>query len=174
MLRRRTHRPTRARRRPVVGALAAIVLATACGSSDGVAASTYEGLDAALVAEATQNANFVSRLDEQPDDTRAGLAQGMVINFAVCRQLLRAYEQLVTTGTADPLPPLSRPTNPESFSYDWWLEDHAAMSAAVRDRDVDAVRQWVAGEGSCGEWIPVSSDAPETIRERVAALEVER
>lgn len=169
---RQSHKSIRSCHRNLVALLATVALATACGAPDDVAASTYDGLDAELVAEATENANFISRLEAQPDDTKSGLAQGMVINFAVCRQLFHAYEQLVTTGAADPLPALARPTNPESLSYDWWIKDHAAMSTAVQDRDIDAIRQWIAGEGSCGEWIPVEANTSETISDRVAALEV--
>lgn len=175
----RNHRSIRPQRRALiavavivgVAALAIVALATAGDSSDDIAAATYDGLDPTLVAEATQNANFVNRLEEQPDETKAGLAQGMVINFEVCRQLLHAYEELVTTGSAEPLPALPKPTNPEPFSYDWWVKDHVEMSNAVLDRNVDAIRGWIAGEGSCGEWIPATGRDPETISERVAALE---
>lgn len=164
---------TRQRTSAIVLALT-VTLVPACSSEEAVAASTYAGLDQTLVAEATTNANFVDRLAEQPDDTKAGLAQGMVINFAVCRQLLHAYGQLVTTGSADPLPALPKPTSPSEFSYEWWVKDHASMTTAVANRDVDAVRRWLTGDGSCGEWVPAAPGNPETISERVAQLGTEQ
>lgn len=164
----KTHQTRRMRSASILISISALL--AGCSSDDAVTTSTYDGLDAALVTEATNNGEFVSRLADQPPETKAGLAQGMVINFAVCRQMLRAYEQLLTTGTAEPLPALPRPTNPESFSYDWWIRDHESMSTAVEGRDIDAVRQWIAGEGSCGEWVPVSAAEFETIQQRVASL----
>lgn len=137
----------------VPAALVAVLLvATACGRSVNIDASTpiFTGLDPTVVAEVLSNPVAEQKIKEEPDETKEMLAQGMVENFIVCRQFLHAYQAWQRTGTAPPTPEAPKPVSPRSD----WTGEFNAYAEPLRSGDIGQLRDALTNESGCGVWIP--------------------
>ncbi|ROS22959.1 hypothetical protein [Cellulomonas sp. PhB150] len=150
-----------------------ILALTACSSSEvkvDAAQPYFEGLEAAYVQEVLDNPVSRQKINEEPEDTRASMAQGIVRNFIVCRGVWDDYSKWITTGVRPDLVALPEPKNPEEPSATQWKTDYAYLESQYASGEPDQVRDWLTQPGSCGAWIPVSPDKPDvTISDAVRA-----
>lgn len=146
------------RRRVVLTIYAGVLLASCGTGSDTLAADAphFAGLDPSIVAEVVASPVVREKIDEEGDETKESLAQGIARNFAVCRDAHRVYETWIQTGVVPSLNPLPMPANPAEPSASWWITDYAWLEAQVESGEPDKLRLWLTGEGTCGEWIPAT------------------
>jgi hypothetical protein len=78
-----------------------------------------KGLDPEVVEEALANPEVQERLEPSDGAGQQTLAQGMVINFIVCRDVARVYLGWRETGKLPPLAPLPVPDNPTTGYAQW-------------------------------------------------------
>lgn len=153
-------------------AVLAVVL-TACAAADLDAGSeAFEGLDPAVVDEVMQNPVAWGKVQEEDEQTRASMAQGIVRNFVQCRAAYDAYRAWVTTGTTPDVPPLDAASNPLEPAATAIAQSQAYIEAAISSGEPDRLRDFLVGEARCGEWIPVEPGRPDgpTIEDAVGAL----
>jgi len=150
-------------RRAVVVAALGLTLLTGCGQDDtGLSpdADYYAGLDPKVVAEYVANPVVQQKLAQDTPEERPSLAQGGAINFIVCRDSLRVYQEWLRNGKPPALAPLPKPDHPQP-SYDYWKDDYARLQALVASGDPEQLRdKWLTGDGSCGQWIPAQPGHP--------------
>ena len=132
------------------------VVAAGCShqGATSVDAPYFEGLDQTVVGEVLNDPVALQKIEEEPSDTRESMAQGIVINFMVCRDALRVYQGWRNTGVAPSLEPLPTPTNPREPSYSDWITSYANLETRVDSGELEQLRFWLTAEGSCGRWIP--------------------
>lgn len=146
----------------IVGIVAACgVLAGCSGVTDlGAVVITpdneaLEGLDSAVATEMLANPIAMERLrDEQGRAAKESLAQGMAINFSVCRDVFRVYEGWLNSGTPPELEPLPRPVSPRQPAMQAWNSSYLDLQKRVASGEADRLKDFLTGEASCGEWIP--------------------
>jgi hypothetical protein len=136
-----------------------LIALAACSRSGGISgnADSFKGLDPSVVAEVLANPVASQKLQEEPEATKASLAQGMVRNFILCRQAFHVYQGWITTGTPPSLGPLPTPTHPLEPSNSAEVHDYAAVRTAIRSGEVEQLRFWLTAQGSCGQWIPAKA-----------------
>ncbi|GAB3089768.1 hypothetical protein [Nocardioides zeae] len=146
----------------VACALACATTVSACGGSSeqeaaGLTAdaAAFDGLDQAVVEEVLENPDAVGKIeDEASSSAAASMAQGITINFVVCRRVAADYRTWVTTGAVPTLAALPEPTRPQQPSYADWQRMHDDLAALYASGDPAQVRGFLTGESSCGHWIP--------------------
>lgn len=152
-----------------------VLVVGACASSKAVSAdaSYFDGLDQDVVAEVLADPVARQKIDEEPEDTRASMAQGITINYVVCRDALRVYQDWLSTGSASELAPLPVPVSPMQPSYSDWEASFAGLEARLDSGELEQLRFWLTAEGSCGQWIPAHPGEPSgpTIKDVVAGEE---
>jgi hypothetical protein len=150
------------------GTLLGSVLLGGCSGDEPADATYFAGLDPAVVTEVLQNPAVQERIQGDSREDREMRLQGSVINFVVCRDLLRVYRTWVTTGAAPEPAPLPAPEDPRA---DWRTEFSHVLRAAGSG-DPDQLRQALTGEGTCGSWIPATPGQPAgpTIEDAIRAL----
>ena len=114
----------------------------------------FQGLDPAVVSEILENPTVRTKIERRPKEDQPGLAQGIAINFIVCRDMLHDYQQWQNTGIAPTLRPLPRPSNPDPLTADHWELRYIDIKESIESGDPEQLRDFLTGEGSCGEWIP--------------------
>lgn len=117
-------------------------------------ADVFQGLDPTVVSEVLANPTVRTKIETEPKERQPSLAQGIVINFIVCRDLLKDYQQWQLTGIAPTLKPLPQPTNPDPLTTEGWELKYSGIKEGVDSGDPENLRDWLIGEGRCGEWIP--------------------
>jgi hypothetical protein len=151
-------------------AVAALVV-SGCAETDplDVDSPVFAGLDQAVVEEVLDNPAATQKINEEPESTRASMAQGIVRNFLVCRDAYETYEGWITTGIRPELAPLPTPDNPEEPSNGDWATAYSALEDRVASGESDQLREWLTAEGSCGAWIPADPDQADgpTIRDAI-------
>ncbi len=152
-----------AHRRLAAATASLLLLLGACSSADVASADAdhFAGLDPTVVAEVVDNPVVAQRLDEEPPETRASLAQGIARNFIVCRDAFRVYQDWITTGAPPPLAPLPIPDNPVEPSNTVWEREYEALQARIASGEPQQLRFWLTAEGSCGQWIPANPGEPQ-------------
>ncbi len=149
-----------------------LLLVSACssGTSQPAAGSAeFGGLDKAVVSEVLHNPVAMKKISEEPVATRASMAQGIVVNFEVCRDAYRVFDAWTTTGQAPALAPLPTPTSPQEPSYTDWKVSYGLLRNRIASGEIDQLRDWLTLSGSCGTWIPAKpgdANGP-TIRDAV-------
>ncbi len=135
-----------------------LLVVTGCDSAEplSVDASFFEGLDEVVVAEVLVNPVARQKIEEEPEDTKESMAQGIVINFVVCRDAFRVYEDWITRGVAPDLGPLPAPVSPREPSYTDWKTSYAQLETRLDSGELEQLRFWLTAEGSCGRWIPAN------------------
>jgi hypothetical protein len=149
--------------RLLVALTSALLLLTGC-SPDGATelasvtspdAEHFAGLDPGLVEEAMAHPHSSEALGEETSDAgRESLAQGIVRNFAVCRDAFEVYTRWVTTGDPGSLAPLPMPDSPREPSHTVWGREYAQFEDAATSGDPEQLRFRLTANGSCGQWIP--------------------
>ena len=152
-----------ARARAQTAAVAMLLLVAGCtgvGGGAAFAAATspdaehFAGLDREVVAEVMSDPIALERLGQEADADRESMAQGMVRNFAVCRDAFELYARWITTGEPGSLAPLPVPDAPREPSHGSWPGEYARFEAAVTSGDPDRLREQLTANGACGQWIP--------------------
>lgn len=141
-------------KRLAISAFVIAVAGCALGVPLSVDADFFEGLDLAVVAEVLDNPVARQKIEEEPILTRASMAQGIVVNFILCRDALRVYQEWVNTGVAPNLEPPPTPTNPREPSYSSIDDYYAQFETSIDSGELDQLRLLLTAEGSCGQWIP--------------------
>jgi hypothetical protein len=158
-------------RRFVAFALCSVLATSGCGAGQSLSADApyFEGLDSGVVAEVLVDPVARQKIEEEPEDTRESMAQGIAINFMVCRDALRVYEDWIGTGVAPDLNPLPVPARPREPSYSDWETTFADLEARLASGEIEQLRFWLTAEGSCGQWIPALPGDPSgpTIKDAV-------
>ncbi len=154
--------------------LAGISLCLALSACSGDAdvsedASHFEGLDREVVAEVLSDPVAAQKIEEEPEETKASMAQGIVRNYEVCRAAFRAYHEWTTTGRAPELAPIPVPASPEEPSNEAVARDYSSVKAAILSGEPQQLRTRLTAEGSCGQWIPAEPGDREgpTIKEAI-------
>lgn len=164
------------RRRVAAGAVVAsfAVLLAGCGGAPDLAADSevFEGLDRAVVHEVLESPVASGKVEQAAEESRASMAQGIVRNFLQCRGAYAAYRSWVTTGTAPAVPAPSDPVVPLEPSNETTERAQVDIHTAIRSGEPARLRDFLVGEGRCGEWIPVRPGDPagDTIADAVDAL----
>jgi len=144
--------------RRYVRALVVVALLVSAGCSRGAAVASsdeyFHGLDPSAVAEVLANPVAMQKISEEPPGTRGSMAQGIVINFLVCRDAARVYRKWIRVGVRPSLAPLPVPEVPMTPSYPDWERSYADLKGRIASGDIDQLRFWLTAEGSCGRWIP--------------------
>ncbi len=153
-------------------ACAALFVLSACGSGDdSVAASSdaLKGLDTAIVSEVLANPVALERINGETGSRKSGMAQGIVRNFIVCRSAFDVYNDWRLTGTPSDLVTNPEPANPVEPSNKDFADYYQRIAGAVTSGDILIFREWLTGEGSCGQWIPSEPGDPNspTIRDAI-------
>ena len=132
------------------------VALSVCGGDAEVSkdASYFEGLDPDVVAEVLNDPVAAQKIEEEPEETKASMAQGIVRNYIICREAFRVYEEWTTTGQVPKLEPIPSPANPEEPSNESVEDDYSSVKAAIESGEPQQLRQRLTAEGSCGQWIP--------------------
>lgn len=154
------------------GAALAVVLAS-CATDDLDAGSeAFDGLDPAVVDEVMQNPVAWGKVQEEDEQTRASMAQGVVRNFVQCRGAYDAYRSWVTTGTTPDVPVMDAASHPLEPAATAIEQSQAYIEAAISSGEPARLRDFLVGEARCGEWIPVEPGKPDgpTIEDAVGAL----
>lgn len=130
-----------------------------CGSEDAAlppaGSSIFDGLNAQVVTEVLANPDAASKItDEDSAEAQASMAQGIVINFIVCRQVAADYRSWLTTGARPALARLPTPSHPQQPSYGDWQLGRTHLQGLFDSGDPAQVRNYLTGESSCGHWIP--------------------
>lgn len=151
---------TRRTNRLVGAALAALLVAACSGNADAsvesVDARVFAGLDPVVVQEVLDNPIAMGKINEEPEDSRESMAQGIVRNFEVCRDAAAFYSEWLGTGEKPDLAPLPVPEDPREPSNSAWDADYGLLTAAADSGDPQLVRDWLTLVGSCGQWIPAT------------------
>ena len=138
--------------------LLALCLNLLAGCSDSILSSpdadVFQGLDPTVVSEVLANPAARAKIETEPKEGQPGLAQGIVMNFIVCRDLLKDYQQWQQTGIAPTLKPLPRPTNPDPLTDEDWELSYLDIKESIESGDPEELRDLLTGNPSCGEWIP--------------------
>ncbi len=116
----------------------------------------FEGLDSIVVAEIIDNPDVRQKIEEEPAATKESLAQGIAINFTVCRDALRVYQELEDTGVTPALNPLPAPINPMEPSHSDWDKSYTDLVTRADSGELEQLRFWLTANGSCGPWIPAT------------------
>lgn len=132
------------------------LIAASCTEGLSADADYFDGLDGTVVAEILEHPAARQKIEEEPSATRASMAQGIAVNFMVCRDALRAYQGWVSTGVAPSLGPLPKPIHPREPSFSANENQYARLAASLDSGELDQLRLSLTGEGSCGQWIPAS------------------
>ena len=138
--------------------LLALCLNLLAGCSSSVLSSpdadVFKGLDPAVVSEVLANPAARTKIERRPKEDQPGLAQGIVMSFIVCRDLLKDYQQWQQAGIAPTLKPLPRPTNPDPLTAEHWELRYIDIKETIESGDPEELRDFLTGNPSCGEWIP--------------------
>ena len=138
--------------------LLSLCLNLLAGCSDSILSSPdsdiFQGLDPTVVSEVLENPAVRAKIERWAKEDQPGLAQGIVINFIVCRDMLYDYQQWQNTGIAPTLRPLPRPANPDPITAEDWELIYIDIKGSIESGDPEQLRDLLTGEGSCGEWIP--------------------
>lgn len=68
--------------------------------------------------------------------------------------MLRAYQSWIKTGTPPTLNLLPIPANPDADTTKHWEMRYSDILTSIESGDPEQLRNWIIGDGSCGEWIP--------------------
>lgn len=145
-----------ARQRMTVVTLAILCLAVvgcAGGSVFDPDARHFDGLDPAVVAEVLSNPVERSRIERQSSDLQKRLAQVRVINFIMCRDVLRVYQEWLKTGYVSELRDLPAPTYEEEGFYTWDNE-YKRIENILATGSIDELRKRLTQQTSCGQGVP--------------------
>ena len=80
--------------------------------------------------------------------------QGMVQNFAICREATRVYLEWQKSGSAPKVARSQPPSNPEQPSADDAVRAWEYYEKLAKQGDIEQLRQALTSESSCGAWIP--------------------
>lgn len=154
-----------------IGLVGLLILAGGCGSSSIVKDDVLAGLDPAVAQEVLADPNARDTLGTFEGEQRDGLAQGMVINFIVCRDALRVLENWRSTGEQVELAPLPQPDNPVAPFFGEWQERYDDLKATYATGEVAALAEWVGGPYGCGIQVPAIPGDPSgpTVADRAVA-----
>ena len=132
-------------------------------------AGYFEGLDPEVVDEVLNDPVAAQKIEEEPEETKASMAQGIVRNYVICREAFQAYREWTTTGQAPELEPMPSPDDPEEPSNESVENDYAAVKAAIESGEPQQLRLRLTAEGGCGNWIPAEPGDREgpTIKEAI-------
>ncbi|WP_431836137.1 hypothetical protein [Cellulomonas sp. Y8] len=156
-----------------MAALAAGLLLTSCGQSEPSEDSTvFDGLDSSVVREVMDSPVAWGKVLQEEEQTRDSMAQGIVRNFIQCRSAFDAYRSWVTTGAAPDAPTLPEATHPIEPANTAIVQAQEYIEAAIDSGEPAQLRDFLVGEATCGEWIPVEEGRPDgpTIEDAVEAL----
>ena len=138
--------------------LLALCLNLLTGCSDSILSSpdadVFQGLDPTVVSEVLANPTVRTKIERRAKDEQPGLAQGIVINFIVCRDMLRVYQEWQRSGVPPKLQPLPHHANPDPITAESWELKYSGIKESADSGDPENLRDWLIGEGRCGEWIP--------------------
>lgn len=112
----------------------------------------FVGLDPAVVAEVLSNPVERSRIERESPDQK-NLAQVRVINFIMCRDVLRVYQEWLKTGYVNELRDLPAPTYEEEGFYTWDY-DYESYKNILETGSIDELRESLTQEPSCGRSVP--------------------
>lgn len=142
------------------------------GPSLDAGSDTFEGLDPEVVAEVMANPVAWGKVQEEEEQTRASMAQGIVRNFIQCRAAFDAYRSWVTTGTTPEVPVLSVAVHPLEPATDAIENAQAYIEDAIASGEPAQLKNFLVGEARCGEWIPVEPGRPDgpTIEDALGTL----
>ena len=144
-----------ARQWATVVILAVLCLAVAGCTGDDVFdpdARHFDGLDPAVVAEVLSNPVERSRIERESSDQK-NLAQVRVINFIMCRDVLRVYQEWLKTGYVTELRDLPAPTYEEEGFYTWDY-DYESYKNILATGSIEELRKSLTQEPSCGRSVP--------------------
>jgi hypothetical protein len=134
--------------------LCAVAVVGCGGDVPSADAEHFQGLDPAVVTEVLTNPIARQKIEEEPSPTRESMAQGIVINFILCRDAFRVYREWINTGSPPDLarPPVpTRPREPSSSDLESY---YALFEDAIDSGELERLRFVLTAEGSCGRWIP--------------------
>lgn len=156
-----------------MGVLAS-TLASCAGTGPDLDAGSdvFEGLDPEVVAEVMANPVAWGKVQEEDEQTRASMAQGIVRNFIQCRGAFDAYRSWVTTGTTPEVPVVDAVVHPLEPAAGAIEQSQAYIEDAIASGEPARLKDFLVGEARCGEWIPVEPGRPDgpTIEDALGAL----
>lgn len=149
-----------------LSAAIATLLVAGCSSEPVISAdgAAFAGLDGATVDEVLASADAMGRVEGWPDESaRLSVAQGVVRNFILCRDVAGAYSEWMVTGIAPETPALPVPDEPLEPSHGDWEVVYADLVSRFESGDPNEVRMWLTGETGCATWVPVSDTNDEPL-----------
>lgn len=153
------------------GILGALAAGCAGGPDLSADSATFDGLDPAVVAEVRASDVAWSKVETEPERTRASMAQGIARNYVQCREAYEAYASWVATGQVPPVPAIPEVAAAIEPANTAIIRAQAQIAGSLRAGDRAALRDVLVGEARCGEWIPVDPEDPSaTIADAVRAL----
>ncbi|WP_203336264.1 hypothetical protein [Nocardioides limicola] len=151
--------------------LLALIAAAGCGTQATALptldedSAIFVGVEPSIVTEVLAHPQAQAMLDEEgtaDDDSgssgeerRDSLAQGIAINFVMCRATAEAYKSWLSSGVRPATPRVPTVAEPQEPSYSDWLDLQDRLDGLFMSGDPAQVRdRFLTGAGSCGEWIP--------------------
>lgn len=139
----------------------AAVLFSGC-SSDGDAgvgtdSAAFAGIDGDVAREVLSNPVSSAKIEEETtESSRASMAQGIALNFIMCRSTAQLYQDWVRTGVAPELPAVPTVDEPQQPAYDDTLLTQERLGDLIASGDPAELLGFLTGESSCGHWIPAT------------------
>jgi len=135
-------------------ALAVLLLVVAGCSGGPVVLSPdgdyFDGLDPALVAEVLGNPTSKWVIGSFEGEEQEQVAQGSVVNYGYCREMLRVYQEWTITGVRPELEPPRMPDSPRGDLAYWWGLTRAEAEDLLASGDIEQWRLGLANpNGNC-------------------------
>ena len=113
----------------------------------------FEGLDPEVVAEVLTHPR-AQRFINRGEDMKGNIAQAITLNFILCRDAMRAYQEWTSTGIPPTLAPLPEPVHPQQYAYSDTLYEYNTYQQSILSGDPQVLLSLITGQQTCGRWIP--------------------
>lgn len=113
----------------------------------------FEGLDTAVAAEVLSHPR-AQRFIDQGGDMKPNIAQAITLNFILCRDAMRAYQEWISTGLPPTLDPMPEPVHPQQYAYSDARNDYNTYEQSIQSGDPQVLLSLITGQYTCGRWIP--------------------
>lgn len=127
----------------------------------------FKGLPPEVVREALAMPYVQQQLQpyDPNDPGNHILAQAIVRNIIFCREGLRVYQTWVETGQRPTIAPGPVPETPLEPGNTSMLETYSRLEQAVKSGEPQNVKLVLAGEATCGQWVPAAPGGAQIIQQ---------
>lgn len=142
-------------KRACIGGLVALLLGACARSDPSVNDPIYEGFDQSVVAETLTIPHLQAVLSQTEGDETLDYQQGFVFGIIDCRNAFVSYKAWLTTGTPGAFPTVKLPPSMRDIPKRDTEFRRKVVSSAISSGDPAQLKARLAGDGTCGEFVPV-------------------